>query len=404
MGDFQEDSRQQACVSERIVFENQAHHYFYPRDGEVNILEYWSTLRKRKWLVILGVLCSLMMAIVITLLLPRQYTSVVTLMSIQSNSIANNLGALSSQISDLPILGSQLGGLGNLGSEQSQDLVNILKSDSLTENVIQHFDLMPILFDFQWDNHNKQFKSYLFNFIPIPEIEDAIKKFKKKVALVEIDKKTNLITIEVTLKDSILAAQIANAMVVYLQDFINKNSLTVAKRNRIFTEEQLIKNRAQVLEGGKELNQFFVKNNISSTRPQLDVLVGSYEPLSKSFEEFRAQLEGLGLEKTENGKNKITTRVKEVPSQVYLEYLTMQYEMYSKANALLTQRYELAKIEEGKEDLAFQVLDKAKASVRPSSPNLLLNLLLAFLGGVFIFTFLAFFLDYLQKLKTKQGA
>ncbi|MBL7684764.1 MAG: hypothetical protein JNK65_01880, partial [Deltaproteobacteria bacterium] len=75
-----------------------------------------------------------------------------------------------------------------------------------------------------------------------------------------------------------------------------------------------------------------------------------------------------------------------------------------RVNALLTQQYELAKIEESKEDLSFQVIDKAIPQERESWPKKSILIPIGFLGGLFFSIFLAFFIDYLSKLKQKKPA
>jgi uncharacterized protein involved in exopolysaccharide biosynthesis len=210
------------------------------------------------------------------------------------------------------------------------------------------------------------------------------------------------------LKDPILASQVANRVIVELQDFISNNQLTVAKRNRIFIEEQLQKNKIDLLESGKKLNQFFGNNRISSVQPQLDVDIGKIQEPPKSFEDLRGELSKLQVQKQELA-SKIADEekegvVREVPSQVYLQYLTLERELLGRVNALLTQQYELAKIEEAKEDLTFQVIDEAVPPIRPSWPLKKLIIPLSFAGGLFLSIFFAFFLEYILKMKEAEKA
>jgi len=80
----------------------------------------------------------------------------------------------------------------------------------------------------------------------------------------------------------------------------------------------------------------------------------------------------------------------------------LKRELIAKVHALLTQQYEMAKIEEAKEDLAFQVIDKAEVKVRTSSPNLLINLAVGIFGGICVSVFLAFFLEHIKNLQAKE--
>jgi uncharacterized protein involved in exopolysaccharide biosynthesis len=271
----------------------------------------------------------------------------------------------------------------------------------LDEKVIQKFDLMKVTFAKLYDPQTNTYRPNWLGTVPI--FEDAVNVFQKKISNVEEDKKTGLIKIEIKLKDPVLAAKIANDMVLELQDFINNNSLTISKRNRIFIEGQLVKNGAKLLEAGKELNNFYAQNPISAIVPQLDVSVGSYETVPDPLQNFQEQLAALDKQQKDVEKKKEEARVENVPGQIYLQYLTLNRELISKSHALLTQQYELAKIDEAKEDLAFQVIDKAEALQRPYFPQLILNVAIGLVGGFFLAVFLAFFRDYIQKLKAKEA-
>ena len=221
-------------------------------EEEINLLELWRTIYKRKW-QILGVTFSFtLIAILTTFILPVKYTAEVTIMPLTSGKSKGGLSAMASQLGSIPLLG---GLTDKLSSGKSKELVNILKSRTLSENIITRFDLLKVLFANQYD---AQTDTYFKKFLkPIPVIEDGVGKFKSKYADVETKKKTGLIKVEVTMQNPVLAASVANGMVAELQDFINNNSVTLEKRNRIFIEEQLVKNRAKLLEGGKKLSSFY---------------------------------------------------------------------------------------------------------------------------------------------------
>lgn len=373
--------------------------YLLP-EPELNILDYWRVIWKRKWLIFLITLLFGVSAYGISIWSPKKYKTQATLMPLTSSG-SGGLSNLASQVSSLPMVGSQLASLGALGGGKSKELVNILKSRTLTEKIIDKFDLMKVIYSKQYDPATGSYSPNWLGVVPVKE--DAINVFQKKISKIEEDKKTGLIKMEIQMKDPLLAAQVANEMIAQLQSFIENNSLTLSKRNRIFIEQQLVKNGAKLLEAGKELNNFFANNRISSVSPQLDVDVGSFEKLPKLFEEFRSDIQGAqgdvgAADKSREG----SARVGRVPGQIYLQYLTLKRELIAKVHALLTQQYEMAKIEEAKEDLAFQVIDKAEVKVRTSSPNLLINLAVGIFGGICVSVFLAFFLEHIKNLQAKE--
>jgi uncharacterized protein involved in exopolysaccharide biosynthesis len=372
-------------------------------EENINLLDYWRVVKKRKWLILLIAFLSTALAFGVTRLMPQKYNAEATIMPITNSGSGGGLAsAMGQQLSAIPLLGSQFGSLSQLGGGKSKELVNILKSRTLTEKIVVHNDLMKVIFA---KRYNPATQTYTPNFFgDVPVLEDALKIFQKKISSVEEEKKTGLIKIQITLKDPELAAKIANGMILALQDFINTNAVTLSKRNRIFIEEQLVKNKAKLLEAGKDLNNFYAQNKISSVFPQLDVSAGSYQSLPRPFEDFQKELENLNQRQKSVENLKEEAVVRNVPGQVYLQYLTLNRELLGKTHALLTQQFELAKIEEAKEDLAFQVIDKAYPAVRPFSPKLLVNLLVGLISGIFVGLCLAFFLEYIHKLKEKEKA
>lgn len=364
------------------------------------ILDYFRVFWKRKAQILLITFICLGLAIFASFYLSPKYKAQATLMPINSSG-SGGLGNLASQISSIPIVGGQLGGLGSLAGGKSKELVAILKSRTLAGIIVKKFDLMKVIFAKQYDPATNRVKPNWMGGVPVEE--DAVNVFMKKIATVEEEKKSGLIKIEVRLKDPELAAKIGNQMIVELQNFIEKNNVTISKRNRIFIEEQLVKNAAKLLESGKELNNFYAQNKISSVVPQLNVDVGSYAPVPKPFEEFQGDIGGLNGVGGE-GKTKETEKVLGVPGQVYLQYLNLNRELISKTHALLTQQYEIAKIDEAKEDLAFQVIDRAEVKVRSYFPNLMINIIVGLFGGLCLGLFFAFFKEYISRLKEKEAS
>ena len=97
-----------------------------------------------------------------------------------------------------------------------------------------------------------------------------------------------------------------------------------------------------------------------------------------------------------------TMVAKDIPQQVYLQYLTLRRELLIKMNALLTQQYEMAKIEEAREELSFQVIDSAEAPEKRFKPKRKQIVMVAFFASIFLAVFLAFFLEYIEKMKAAQ--
>lgn len=121
-------------------------------------------------------------------------------------------------------LASQFGGLASLaginlpvGAGQAKPMA-YLQSESMRNVLIDRFDLI------------KRYEAKLK--------EDAREALAAKVKITE-DKKTGLISIEVTDKDPAFAAQLANAHVEELQKVLNAQALEDARDRRQFLEKQI---------------------------------------------------------------------------------------------------------------------------------------------------------------------
>lgn len=84
---------------------------------------------------------------------------------------------------------------------------------------------------------------------------------------------------------------------------------------------------------------------------------------------------------------------------VGLEYARLKRDalIQQKVFELLTQQFELAKIEEAKDDVTFQVIDTAIPPEKKIKPKRALNIVLAAVGSLFLSIFLVFILEYLER-------
>jgi uncharacterized protein involved in exopolysaccharide biosynthesis len=211
----------------------------------------------------------------------------------------------------------------------------------------------------------------------------------------EGDENKGTIKISSTAEDPKLAMTIVDSYVRNLQKYLNDNSITVAKRNRIFIEGQLEQNKRELLEAGKMLNAFYKGERISNIESKIDVPLAS--------ETTNVQLNELQRQKNELDQkiNEIAV-IKDVPQQVYLQYLNLRRTLLSQVNSLLTQQYEMAKISESKEDVTFQVIDPPQVPEIRSWPKRKLIVVVSFMGSFFLAIFVVFFMEFIKKLKSEQ--
>jgi uncharacterized protein involved in exopolysaccharide biosynthesis len=417
---------------------------------EINLLDYWRVIKKYKKMIAAIVAAASVAAVIISLLLPKSFKAEAVIIPVSSKSGGGGLSALASQFGGL----ASLAGVGLPGGAgDTEKIVAILKSRTLTENVINRENLMPILFEKAWDARAGKWKSD--DPKKQPNMELAVNGMKEAVSTMD-DKKNKTIKITGEFKDPQLAARVVNVYLDELQSFINANAFTTAKRNRIFIEDQLEQNKEELLAAGKEINEFYSGKKVSSSDAKIDVPLNreprgtipspfqpkADPPLAEAGEgrlpagalvaggegKNPVQTAGLTSDLTEPGSDaghvsrvtgndtelsalinqkadiekKITEAkvVKNVPQQVYLTYLMLRRELLAKVNALLTTQYEMAKIEESKEDLAFQVIDKAVPPVLRFSPKRAQICMMSFMAALFGAVFLAFFREYVERMKS----
>lgn len=379
-------------------------------EDEINLIDYWRIFLKRKWSMAIIVFVGTVFFLLYSLTLPKIYQAEATIIPVGGQGG----GETASMIAASMGLSGLLGSFGGRSSTSAQ-LLTILKSRTLAEKMIEKYGLMKIFYPDLWDEKEQRIK--IDDSLKMPPMEDAVKNLHFMVSSYE-DKKNQLIIIKTTNKNPEVAAKITNDYITELATYINENTFTSAKRNRLFVEGQLERNKMDLLESGKEMTTFYSTNRVSNVVPAVDVDVsmgtGNHAPdlpqltlnppavsavslawteAKKKSDELKKQMENV---KTEIEKTKI---VSGVPQQIYLQYLILRRALLEQVNGLLSQQYEMAKIEEAKEDLNFQVIDWARVPVHKFKPQRRQIVMLGFMLSGLLALFYAGFKEYLEKLK-----
>lgn len=377
-------------------------------DDEINLLDYWRVLVKRKKLIGLIVGAAFIMSMIISLLLPKIYASTTSILPPQQEG-SLGAGMAASQLAGG--VGGMAGGF--LGLKSPADLwVGILKSRSIFDAVITRFDLV------------KSFEA--------ATIEDARNILGQMVSVKK--SKEDIISIAVENKDPKQAALLANAFVEEL-DRINKSIvMTSGGRMRTFIEKRLKEAQDGLSRTEEAVKEFQNKNGavklddqskaiieaIGTVRGQLmakevelQTFLSYATPNNPQAEILKSQIRELrqGLQEMEEGKkgghpapNSIfipTSRIPDLSLQFarLLREAKIQLTLYE----LLTQQYEMARIQEAKDSPTVQVLDAAKASERKIKPKRTQIVLLSTFSAAFTSAFLAFFMEFLGRTKARQS-
>ncbi|MNX38426.1 Tyrosine-protein kinase ptk [compost metagenome] len=386
---------------------------------DLSVMDVLAILVKRRKLVMVTVVVATAAATVLGLLAPKQYTAKATLLPIESKQGLGALGMLEGG------LGSMIAAQAGVGMSASTKLVTILESRSLAEGVIQKLDLMPVLFENRWDAAKKTWKPSM--------IDGLLGKAKSPPTLLEggremnallgvSEDKQSLVAVEAKTNDPELSAAIVAAYVQELEAYLQKNALSSAKRNRLFIEKQLADVQKELAAQEVDLKRFQEKHSLVSLDAQAEASINTYATLKAQLIAKEVQLEVLEnsgsfgdveanavrkevaglqtqLQKLETGASKgATISLKDAP-ELGLQYVQIKRNLMVKQKVfeLLVQQFEMAKIEEAKEDISFQLLDPAVAPDEPSNPKLPLLIAIALLASTLLGAFLALGMEYVAR-------
>lgn len=372
----------------------------------INLLDSWRVLVKRRKLIVLTVGFALIVSIGLSLILPTIYASTTSILPPQQES-SLGMGMAASQ------LAGGLGGLTGsfLGLKSPADLwVGILKSRTIFDAVITRFDLVKSL--------------------ETATLEDARNTFGKMVSIKK--SKEDIISITVEDKDPERAALLANAFVEEL-DRINKSIvMTSGGRMRTFVEKRLKEAQEGLSRTEEAVKEFQDKNGavklddqskavieaigtlkgqLMAKEVELQTFLSYATPNNPQAEILRSQISELRqalleMEEGKKGGNSTpksifipTSRIPNLSLQYarLLREAKIQLTLYE----LLTQQYEVARIQEAKDSPTVQVLDLAVPGekIKPKRTQIVL---LSIFSAVFITVFLALFIESLEKMKTQQ--
>lgn len=141
-----------------------------------------------------------------------------------------------------PMIGGQLGGLAALAGVDIADnneveAMAVLRSREFAREFIESRDLLPVLFEKEWDSENETWRST--NPDEVPEIRDAVKLFHKQILKIGEDRSTGLVTVAIEWTDPDVAAEWASVIVQRLNDRLRERALQEARTNVDYLQEEM---------------------------------------------------------------------------------------------------------------------------------------------------------------------
>lgn len=192
---------------------------------------YWRLIvAQRRWVFIFTAVATLA-AIGIGFLLPPVYRAETLLVPVEQEK-SEGLGTLTGQLGDLAaIAGIKFGP----GKDKTAEFVAALNSRALSVSFIKEKNLMPVLFESQWDSVKKRWKAG----VDPPTEWQAYNLWDKTIRRVSIDRRSGLITVAIEWHDPVLAAKWANELVQNVNSRLRAEAVEEADRSVDYLQKQL---------------------------------------------------------------------------------------------------------------------------------------------------------------------
>jgi uncharacterized protein involved in exopolysaccharide biosynthesis len=192
-----------------------------------------------RWFITLVAWLGAITALVAAWLTPRQFEAIALLSPVSTQSGSGSLGALGSVMSQLGGLASLAGlPLPTTGGSKAETIAT-LQSESLTERFIQENNLLPVLYQKEWDPQRARWKAA--DASKVPTLWKANRRFASSIRSVRENSKNGLVTLTITWTDPAVAAKWANGLVKLTNDYLRENAIAESERDIAYLNNQVDK-------------------------------------------------------------------------------------------------------------------------------------------------------------------
>lgn len=352
--------------------------------------------RRRRLAAVTGI--SLLVSLAIACAIPKQYESVTRIMPPDQGGAGGLL---------LAALAGRGGGLGSLASGFLTDrtstsalFISLLRSGTITGHLIDRFQLQQV--------YNKRYRV------------DTAKKLVRRTTISD-DKKSGVISIAVQDHDPVRARDLAQAYLEELNKLVTRTNTSAAHQERIFIERRLQSVQSDLETAQVALGEFSSRNSTVDLKEQARAMVDAAAKvqgellIEQSGLESLRQIYGDGNIRVREVQARIgtlqheldkmsgssapsfapgttptgTDATQDYPALRQLPRLAVPYaDLYRRVKVqetvfeLLTQQYELARINEAKDVPVVSVIDPPGIPEKKAFPP---RLVLTLLGTVLSF-------------------
>lgn len=337
-----------------------------------NLIYFFTLITKWRKLIFINTLLLAILAVLISMLLPKWYTASALILPPADQQGA---GGLTSFLSNLPL--SSLGIGSPSGSEQTY--IAILKSRTLATDVIHKYKLK--------------------NFYETNTIEETLENFYADYDVQFTEE--NMIAVSFEYTDSVKVAEIVNYIVKRLGELSTNLALQRAINSKEFIEIRYIQSVKDLDSLANELESFQKKYGIIEFSEQTKAVINSaaeieaqiflktaelesikktygsknprYSELDNQLSSLKEQLNEIKFQKTSPGDSPFSSLF--IPVSDFPELAKKYTKLYSdfvlqtKLQEFLLPQYEQAKLQVMKDKPSLQVIDSAVPADKKSKPK-----------------------------------
>jgi uncharacterized protein involved in exopolysaccharide biosynthesis len=327
------------------------------QDDEINWLGLLQVVADNLRLLVLGSLAAGLLALGISFTIAPTFTATTTFLPPQQQQ--SGAAAMLQSLGGLGALAGAATGIKN----PNDQFIALMQSNAVEDALIKRFKLM--------ERYGSVFNS---------DARSALNG-----ASIITSGKDGMITVDVSDKDPVFAAQLANGYVEELGNLLDRLAVTEAQQRRVFFEKQLKQAKDDLVKAEQALKASGINSSALKTRPevavaavaQLQAQIAAQEIklasmrgyLTESAPDFKqAQTELTALRSQLGKAEKSSTEPTGNGNADYIaRYRDFMY--YQTLFELFAKQFEMAKLDESREGAVIQVVDLAQAPERKSKPK-----------------------------------
>lgn len=376
---------------------------------DMGILDLALVLAKKRKLVITITLLAAIGAVIYAMLAPFYWKSTATIIPV---SDSDAIGGFSTNLLDM--VGGGL--IKTQKSEQAVDFINVMKSRTFREKVIEEFDLIPY---FKIKKPYEQAR------------ELALFKLQNSMMRLVYDQESYIISISAETRDKSMSREVVDFYLKELEDYNQSTRVTKGRMKREFLEGQVNQHMADVDSLARALRDFQTKNKSIALDKQTEAMVAMYGESVTQYMQAEVEYELARNQYSESSpivlelaakKALLANKVKELEGSntsltpdyliqidkipnlsMQLAMLMINVEIKQKIIEYLYPQYELAKLEELKDMPSFQVIDAPREAGMRSKPKRAVMVIIITLAAFIFSCVLALVVSGLEHNSEKVG-